>query len=252
MYTDSYTVHKYQRDGYVLVENLFSNPEVAALINAVETGHRVAQTTRASKDADGRPSKLAIWQDLGDDIWSDVSTCPRIVNTARILLGEELSFFHGKVMLKEAKSGGAWEWHQDYGYWYRYQGFAFPRLISAFTALDASTRENGCLQVLRGSHAMGRLEHGTTGTQTGIDKERLALVEPIFERVYCEMTPGSVLFFHSNLLHSSSPNNSDRDRRAFITCYNALSNPALLSGRDNLQQPCPTGSDDWLGGRLHA
>ena len=248
MNIDSNSLQRYAQDGYVLIENLFNEREVAALVEAVETGRRVADTTRASEDADGRPSKLAIWQDIGDDIWSDVSTCPRIVNTARILLGEELAFFHGKVMLKEARSGGAWEWHQDYGYWYRHQGFAFPHLISAFTALDPATRENGCLQVLRGSHVMGRLEHGSTGTQTGIDNDRLALVEPLFERVHCEMSPGSVLFFHSNLLHSSAPNESDRPRRAFITCYNAVNNPALLTDREDLKQPCPTGTDDWLAG----
>ena len=103
------------------------------------------KTRRANK------ARLAIWHELGDDIWAAASTNPRIVNNLRILLGEEIAFFHGKVMLKEAKQGGAWEWHQDYGYWYN-QGFAFPRLISAFVALDAATKENGCLQVLRGSH----------------------------------------------------------------------------------------------------
>ena len=66
-------------------------------------------------------------------------------------MGEEITFFHGKVIFKEAKKGGAWEWPQDYGYCYD-EGFAFPRMISASIAIDRATKKNGCLEVLRGSH----------------------------------------------------------------------------------------------------
>ena len=117
-------------------------------------------------------------------------------------------------------------------------------MISAFVALDAATRENGCLQVLRGSHHLGRLEHGRVGTQTGARPERIAAVEPLFERLYCEMSPGSVLFFHCNLLHASAPNESDHHRRSFIMCYNALANPQLTERKTSEQRPCPVSTDD--------
>lgn len=251
MFLNNESVEQYHRDGFLIVEDVFRPDEVRAMLDAVEHGDRVAGTTVASKDAKGMPSKLAIWFDLGEDIWSAVSTCPRLVNSVRILLGEEAAFFHGKVILKEAKQGGAWEWHQDYGYWYD-QGFAFPRLISASIALDAATRENGCLEVLRSSHRLGRVTHGTFGTQTGIDPVRVKQLEPLFERVYCEMKPGSVLFFHCNLLHASGQNLSDYHRRSVIMCYNALGNPQLqINYQDNLglditaeQRPVPVGADD--------
>lgn len=236
-------VAAYRRDGSVIVKDVFSPDEIGAMIAAVEQGERVAGTTRDRDDGDGRITRLAIWNELGDDVWSAVSTSPRIVNNVRILLGEEAAFFHGKVIFKEAGTGGAWQWHQDYGYWYN-QGYAFPRMISAFIALDGATRENGCLQVLRGSHLLGRLDHGKVGDQTGTDTDRIAAVEPLFERVYCEMTPGSVLFFHCNLLHTSAKNTSDRDRRAFIICYNALGNPQLADNKTSEQRPCPVSADD--------
>ena len=132
---DDALVQQYHRDGFLIIENVFRPDEVASLLEAVEHGDRVAKTTVAPKDATGKAAKLAIWFETGTDIWSALSTNPRLVNNVRILLGEEIAFFHGKVILKEARTGGAWEWHQDYGYWYD-QGFAFPRLISASTALD--------------------------------------------------------------------------------------------------------------------
>jgi ectoine hydroxylase-related dioxygenase (phytanoyl-CoA dioxygenase family) len=235
-------VSDYQRDGFVVVKNVFSREEVAKMLYAVEHGDRVSQTRRSGQDGSGKASSLAIWHDLGDDIWSAASICPRVVNPIRILLGEEAAFFHGKVMLKEARTGGAWEWHQDYGYWYN-QGFIFPNMISAFVALDAATIENGCLQVLKGSHLLGRLDHGKVGTQTGVEKVRLNQIESMFERVYGELSAGSVLFFHSNLLHASAPNESDHHRRAFIMCYTAVSNPQIRNGETIIRTSCPVGED---------
>jgi ectoine hydroxylase-related dioxygenase (phytanoyl-CoA dioxygenase family) len=243
MYLSEERVAEYHRDGYVLWPELFTAREVRAMLHEVETGGRVSGTARGNADSSGKTAKLAIWHELGDDIWAAASTCPRIVNNVRVLMGEEVAFFHGKVMLKEAKQGGAWEWHQDFGYWYN-QGFVFPRMISAFVALDPATLENGCLQVLRGSHKLGRMNHERVGSQTGADPNRIGQIETLFERLPCEMTPGSVLFFHCNLLHTSGPNDSEHHRRSFIVCYNALGNPQLAEKKTFEQRPCPISPDN--------
>jgi ectoine hydroxylase len=242
MYLNDEQTAGYARDGYVLLPDVFTPTEVRAMIHEIEGGGRVAAHTRGNEDTSGRKARLAIWHELGDDIWAAASTCPRIVNPVRILLGEEIAFFHGKVMLKEAGTGGAWEWHQDYGYWYN-QGFAFPRMLSAFVALDPATVENGCL---KGSHRLGRLDHGKVGNQTGADPSRIEQIEQLFERVYVEMTPGAVLFFHSNLLHMSGPNDSAHHRRSFIMCYNALANPQFVEKKTAEQRPCPVSPDDQI------
>lgn len=77
----------------------------------------------------------------------------------------EVYLYHMKMMLK-FYVGRAWEWHQDYGYWYN-NGCLFPLLASCLIAVNEHTRANGCLQVLRGSHLLGRIDHGKTGDQTG-------------------------------------------------------------------------------------
>ena len=46
-------------------------------------------------------------------------------------------------------------------------------MASAMIALDAATKENGCLQVLKGSHHLGRIDHTLTGDQAGADQERI-------------------------------------------------------------------------------
>ena len=139
------------------------------------------------------------------------------------LLGDEVYHYHSKMSIKEPFTGGAWNWHQDYGYWYM-NGCLFPDMASAFIAVDPNTRENGCLQVLRGSHKLGRVEHGKFGDQTGADPERVENAMKIMELVYVEMEPGDVLFFHSNTLHRSDQNKSPHPRWSFICCYNTKHN----------------------------
>jgi ectoine hydroxylase-related dioxygenase (phytanoyl-CoA dioxygenase family) len=78
----------------------------------------------------------------------------------------------------------------------------------------------------------------------GANMARIDAVVPHFERVYCEMKPGSVVYFHCNTLHTSAPNESDHPRRSFIICYNAASNLAL--NRSQLDTPCPTGNEDGI------
>ncbi len=182
-------IFNYDRDGFVLIGNVFSQLEVDAMIAEIENGRSIDENTRIRLDSEGKKTKLAIWHKLEDDIWGAVSTSPRMVNNVRVLLRQEVAFFHGKVMLKESHTGGAWEWHQDYGYWYD-QGFVYPRMMSAFIALDPATRANGCLQVLKGSHHMGRLNHVQIGSQSGVEKSRIDQVEPLFPRVHCEMSSG--------------------------------------------------------------
>ncbi|MCA9135081.1 MAG: phytanoyl-CoA dioxygenase family protein, partial [Planctomycetales bacterium] len=95
----------------------------------------------------------------------------------------------------------------------------------------------GCLQVIAGSHHIGRVDHGKTGGQTGADMER---VEAALERlplIYVEMEPGTALFFHGNLLHRSDKNTSDTPRWSLICCYNTKSNDPYKTGRHPNYQP---------------
>ena len=127
------------------------------------------------------------------------------------------------MIMKDAKVGGAWTWHQDYGYWYQ-NGVLFPDLVSVFIALDPCTMQNGCLKVIEGSHRLGRIDHVLTGQQAGADRDRVEEVLKRLPLVHVEMKPGDALFFHPNMLHRSDRNTSDQPRWSMICCYNARHN----------------------------
>ncbi len=102
MYLNYKDASLFHQQGFVIVPNVFTPEEVDRMSEAV-SGARVANHTTSMLDTTGLTTKLAIWFEIGDDLWSAVTTCPRLVNPLRILMGEEIAFFHGKVIFKEAK-----------------------------------------------------------------------------------------------------------------------------------------------------
>ena len=123
-------------------------------------------------DGEGGQVRLSLWNHPGDSVYGMFARCESVVNSAEKLLGGEVYHYHSKMIMKDAKVGGAWAWHQDYGYWYQ-NGVLFPLLLSVFIAVDPATKENGCLQVVERSHELGRIDHVLTGDQAGADPERV-------------------------------------------------------------------------------
>lgn len=214
----------YERDGFVMVRGLFDAEESTLLQQAMETDPQVRANLYDRFDASGKATKMVTWNQPGDSVYGLAARSHRIVDTMEDLLGGEVYHYHSKLTAKEPFEGGAWEWHQDYGYWYN-NGCLFPLMASVMVALDKCTKENGCLQVLRGSHHMGRIDHGLMeGQQVGADPQRLEHALKRMEVVYAEMEPGDGLFFHCNTLHRSDQNRSPNRRWTVLFCYNAARN----------------------------
>lgn len=235
----------FQRDGYFIADSLLTTVETDLLRRIAKNDHHLLTSAASRGDGEGGAIKLVVENQVTDDIYGAIVRSKKIVETVESLLDDEVYHYHHKMILKEAFTGGAWAWHQDYGYWYN-NGCLFPDMASCLIAVDRATRENGCLQVLRGSHHMGRIDHGKVGDQTGADPERVAAACQRFETVYCEMEPGSAIFFHSNLLHRSDQNKSANPRWAFICCYNTRHNDPYKDSR----HPRYTPLEKWDDSRI--
>jgi ectoine hydroxylase-related dioxygenase (phytanoyl-CoA dioxygenase family) len=215
---------EYHQNGFVIVKSLFSKEEVEILYITATNDNVVSRNSYDRVDAAGLKTKLALWYTLDNSIYSKLASSKRIVDGVEMILGGESAHFHSKIMQKEPRTGGAWEWHQDYAYWYKNDGYLFPQMLSVLTAFTPSTIENGCLQMIRGSHLMGRVEHGFAGEQIGADMEKVNEALKIMPLDYLIMEPGDVAFFHCNTLHASAANLSENPRWSMITAYNLASN----------------------------
>jgi ectoine hydroxylase-related dioxygenase (phytanoyl-CoA dioxygenase family) len=216
-------INDFNKDGYILIKSLFDKEEIDLLKKTALEDRELDKHSFGRADGEGGTVRLSLWNHPGNNIYGMIARSHRIVDKVEQLLGDEVYHYHSKMILKDPEIGGAWAWHQDYGYWYQ-NGVLFPDLVSVFIAVDKATRENGCLQVIKGSHHMGRVDHVLTGDQAGADQERVDEALKRLELVYCEMDPGDTIFFHSNLLHRSDQNKSPNPRWSLICCYNAASN----------------------------
>lgn len=241
-------VHSFRCDGYVIVKNFFSKAEIDKLYGIAVEDKVVRNNALDLNDQSGKKTKLTLWFTPGDDVYGLLLRSERMVKSVAKLLDSDapVCHFHTKLMQKEPRVGGAWEWHQDYGYWYKNQ-FLFPdQLVSVMIALTEANKANGCLQVIKGSHKLGRVNHGFAGEQVGADMVMVNHCLQTMEHVYVELEPGDALFFHSNLLHRSEANTSDKPRWSIISCYNSLSNPAYNDDSVSWKEPLQMVSDDAL------
>ena len=227
----------FERDGFTFARGLFDAEEVDLLRRAMEEDPQVEGHSLLRRDGEGGATRIALWNRAGDSVYGLAARCQRMVGAAEALLGGAVYHFQSKLTAKDAGGGGAWAWHQDYGYWY-YNGCLFPHLVSCMVALDRTDRGNGCLQFLRCSHRMGRCDHlQLTPEQNTIDPAVVAVAEARLERVYAELDPGDAVFFHCNTFHRSDQNLSERRRWTLIICYNRVDNDTWKRGDDRYYVP---------------
>ncbi|HEU5053414.1 MAG TPA: phytanoyl-CoA dioxygenase family protein, partial [Hanamia sp.] len=219
-------IESYHKDGFVIIKDFLKKEEVSKLYSIAIADENLRQHAFDLNDQTGKKTRLTLWYKPGNDAYGLLTKSERMINSVNQLMDGEsaVCHFHSKLMQKEPRVGGAWEWHQDYGYWYKNE-FLFPdQMMSVMVAITEANKENGCLQVIRGSHKMGRIEHGFAGEQVGASQHYVDLALKTMELIYVELQPGDALFFHSNLLHRSEANLSEKPRWSLISVYNRQSN----------------------------
>ncbi|HEV2273116.1 MAG TPA: phytanoyl-CoA dioxygenase family protein [Acidobacteriaceae bacterium] len=163
----------------------------------------------------------------------DVLWSPAVLVAASQLLGGPVRFWHDQLFCKPARHGGVVAWHQDYSYWTRTEPMAH---LTCWIALDDSTRDNGCLYYIPGSHRWNLLP--VTGLTGNMD-EIMTVLSPeqqrAFQPVPIELKRGQCTFHHPLMVHGSYANRSERPRRAtlinaFRDGVRSATDEALLAG----------------------
>ncbi len=136
---------------------------------------------------------------------------PRFERIARDFYARSaVACFRAMFMNKPAAGGTVLNWHQD-----RWTSLDRDPEFTIWTALDDATTENGCLEVIPGSH--GVLVNPSDPSAHLTPEQRAE-----WDRVPKKALPveaGTVLLLHNWLLHRSGINHSNEPRRAFSVCY---------------------------------
>ena len=191
--------------------------ELAEIASPQHAGHELFYEFHSNESTDPGTilfHALGAWRitpGLHDVLWN-----PRFLIAASQLLGNvPVRFWHDQIFWKPPKQGGVVALHQDYSYWTRTIPVAH---LTCWCGLDNSTKENGCLQYIAGSHKWGLLPKPViAGDLHGIkdflnDEQKNQFAHPQL----AEVKAGEAIFHHSLTLHGSGENRSNRPRRAFV------------------------------------
>ena len=107
-------VDAYRRDGYVLIRGMLDKEEAELLGRAAREDRVLDQHSFGKADGEGGTVRLSLWNHPTDTIYGTVARSESIVGSAEKLLDGEVYHYHSKMIMKDAKVGGAWAWHQDY------------------------------------------------------------------------------------------------------------------------------------------
>ena len=207
--------NQYWEKGWLVVEGVFQPEEVEQVAElATKIGFeelRSASQTGVDHSEDGQQAPRKIEQPfLKQPLFRQLILDPRVIDILKILVSKQPLLMNDQIFMKPPHFGSAKPFHQDNAY---FQCFPADDVITSWIAMDDVDAGNGCLRYIDGSHK-GPLPHAPLPHDPNhqvppeelIDrsKESLALVRK-----------GGVIFHHSQALHTSHRNESDRWRRGY-------------------------------------
>jgi len=211
-------VEDFRRDGFVVVPDLLRADELARFGTAVDEG--VARRSRHDIRTLAEKSRYEQSFTQCQNLWEDcpgvrpLTFHPLITETAARLLGvEAIRLWHDQALYKEA-GGRETDPHQDHPYW----PIVETDTITAWIPFDGSTRSNGTMGYLPGSHRLGLFEFVDIFTGTGknpLARRELEQIGP----VWVEVPAGSVAFHHGLTFHLAKPNTTGSIRRVHTAIY---------------------------------
>jgi non-haem Fe2+, alpha-ketoglutarate-dependent halogenase len=140
-----------------------------------------------------------------------------VVNAIEDLYGENLLAWASSFFIKNGKDPAYVSWHQDSTYW----GLSKPDVVTAWVALSESTRENGAMQVIPGTHLLDQIPHRDTFSEHNLltRGQEVAVEVDEAQAVSIELEPGEMSLHHVRIVHGSPPNASANRRIGYAIRY---------------------------------
>ena len=227
-------VRTFHRNGWLVVEGVFA-PEEAdeiarlALVtaDAIDVEDSMAgYLLDRSESGESAPRKIDSPY-LRHPVFRNFALDGRLRDMLQKITGEEPLLKSDQLFMKPPRFGSEKPYHQDNFYFRCTPG---GHVITAWIALDDVDEENGCLRYISGSHKKGIIDHVEVPGQP----YNLAPPDDQIEwenEAAAPVRKGGVVLHHSETLHSSRRNTSDRWRRGYATHW---ATARVTSETDNL------------------
>lgn len=147
----------------------------------------------------------------------EVARDPAILDLVESVLGPDIILWGAHVFCKPAGEGLEVPWHQDGQYW----PIRPLATCTVWIAIDDSTRENGCMQYIPGSHRTRTVYHHRVDERPGLAINQVLREDQFDEATACDvpLTAGQLSIHDVYLIHGSRSNRSARRRAGFAIRY---------------------------------
>jgi phytanoyl-CoA hydroxylase len=218
-------VAQFDRDGFVVVPDVFGAGEVAGIVAELDRFEAEVETFLAEQDG----QRFAI-AEAGAITFSThlvtrsarlraFAAHPFFVDVCADLVGPDVNLYWDQAVYKKPDKPRRFPWHQDNGYAY----VEPQQYLTCWVALTDATADNGCPQVARGLHRAGTLAH------TYVEPLGWECLDQPDDVALAEVGAGGVVVFSSLTPHLTGPNLTDEVRKAYILQY-APVGAAVLKG----------------------
>jgi ectoine hydroxylase len=245
----------FDRDGYLFFPSLFTPDETRVLTNEVPRLYAQMRPENVrEKGSDAVRTNFAAH--MYSAPYARLARHPRMIDPVVQMFGEAVYMHQFKINGKMAFDGDVWQWHQDFGTWKNDDEMPEPRAMNVAIFLDEVNEFNGPLMFIPGSHKLGVIDaaHDTATTSYPLWTIDHDTIRRLVERggiVAPKGPAGSMILFHSCLVHASTSNLSPWNRVSVYLSLCAVSNhirrfkrPEYIAHRDFA--PIVTLPDDCL------
>lgn len=244
-------VEQYERDGFLVLRDVFSPEEVANLQAELDRLRDQAQTIERPEvitEKGSRQVRSIFKVHALSEVFARLAADERLAGLASYLLGDQVYLHQSRMNYKPGFHGKEFYWHSDFETWHIEDGMPLPRALSISVSLTDNTPHNGPLLVMPGSHKHYVVCEGETppdnyqmslqAQETGVPSDaNLAHLAQQGGLVDTAGPAGSVLIFDCNLMHGSNSNITHLPRSNAFFVYNALSNAVEAPFCDQAPRP---------------
>jgi ectoine hydroxylase len=221
-------LERLERDGFLFLPSLFRPEEVQVLLDEVPRLY-AQQRPENVRERGSEAVRTNFAAHLYSLPFAKLARHPRMIEPVVQIFGEGVYMHQFKINGKMAFDGDVWQWHQDYGTWKNDDWMPEPRAMNVAIFLDDVNEFNGPLMFIPGSHKHGVLaaEHDTSTTSYPLWTIDNATIAKLVERggiVAPKGPAGSMILFHSCLVHASTSNLSPWNRVGVYLSLCAVSN----------------------------
>ncbi len=233
-------LEKYENDGYVVVEDVLESSTLKRLRDVTDevvasaaelTTHSEALDLEESHTPENPRVRRIKRPHLVHDFYLKLARHPNILSALTPILGYDIRLHGGgKVNMKSAGYGAAVEWHQDWAFY----PHTNQDVLAVGILLDDMTSENGPILMVPGTHKGPLHNHHSDGAFCGaIDQQETKLDISTAQEVHAKA--GSISIHHARLVHGSSMNRSNDQRRILFFEFTAADAWPLL-GIGNIEE----------------